>query len=94
MTQTNHKFVENLQIVLKDANLDPNSVLAFQKMANELIKEGPEYSISRESFLKFFNELSAAQQKEFLALLFAANGSRSIYVSAQEYKLKLLNGGK
>lgn len=89
-----YKF-ENLQIVLKNPNGGHEFALAFQKMGHILSKEGSEYSINRESLIKFFNELTVDQQREFLTLFSApANQGKTVYDVAQEYKLKLMSSAK
>lgn len=89
-TQLIYKF-ENLQIVLKNPNSGSEYASIFQKIGNVLSKEGPQYSINRESFIKFFNELSEAQQKEFLSMVSSSiNQAKTIYDIAQEYKIKLM----
>lgn len=90
-TQLIYKF-ENLQIVLKNPNGGSEMVMSFQKIGHALSKEGSEYSINRESFIKFFNELSEAQQREFLSFVSSpANQAKTIYDVAQEYKIRLMS---
>lgn len=85
-----YKFDENLNLELK-SNGDETSLPAFQRVAKELGSEGDQYSINRESFIKFFNELTSSQQKEFLACIsLPGNGGKSIHDLAQEYNAKLM----
>ncbi len=84
-----HKFEENIPIELKNAS-DERELSIFQKMVGELKNEGDHYSLNRESFIKFFNDLSEPQQKELLILISMDSG-KSVYDVAQEYNARLLS---
>lgn len=84
-----HKFDENIQIELKNSG-DLQELLSFRKLVGELKGEGEHYSLNRESFIKFFNDLSAHQQKELLALVSSEASGKNVYDIAQEYNAKLL----
>ncbi len=82
-----HSFDERIPIELKDSS-DNNSISAFKVIVDSLKGEGDHYSINRESFIRFFNELSDSEQKEFLSMI-GPNG-KSIYDLAQEFRSKKL----
>lgn len=89
-TAHKYKFDENLNLELKSSG-DETSLSAFQRVAQELGSEGDQYSINRESFIKFFNELTPSQQKEFLACIsLPENQGKSIHDLAQEYNARLM----
>lgn len=86
-----HKYEKDALMELKGANGSEGTLAAFQKVEKELTKEGSYYSINRESFIRFFNELSEGQQKELLTMVSSAeNEGKNIYDVAQEYNARLL----
>lgn len=85
-----HKFEENIHIELKNGQ-DSEMLSAFQKVTHILDSEGSYYSLNRESFIKFFNELTNVQQKEFLSLISSPeNSAKNIYDLAQEYNARIM----
>lgn len=85
-TQNRHKFDENINLELKNGADDAPSLNAFQAVVSQLRREGESYSLNRESFVRFFNDLTASQQKEFLASLSRPGSEgKSVHDLAQEY---------
>lgn len=83
------KFDENIEIELK-MPADGQTVDAFNRIVSELKSEGEHYSLNRESFIKFFNDLTESQQKEMLAIVSAEAGGKNVYDIAQEYNLGII----
>ncbi len=89
-TAHRHKF-EEIHLELKNGSINDESAGAFQKIIGVLKQEGEHYSLNRESFIKFFNDLSASQQKELLAHISSSESEgKNIYDIAQEYNARLL----
>lgn len=90
------KFVENITLELKNPEIhDQLTIQTFQKISSILKKEGDQYSINRESFIKFFNNLLPEKQKEFLYFVNEkSNENKSIYDIAQEFNTKHLQINK
>lgn len=83
-----HKFEESFPLELKNAT-DAQELTSFQKVIGELKSEGEHYSLNRESFIKFFNDLTASQQKELLVLVSSPErAGKNVYDIAQEYNSK------
>ncbi|VVB98159.1 Uncharacterised protein [uncultured archaeon] len=85
-----HKFEESIPLELKNAT-DEKELTTFQMVIGELKSEGEHYSLNRESFIKFFNDLTASQQKELLAQFSSPErAGKNLYDVAQEYNARLM----
>ncbi len=86
-----YKFDENIIISLKTANSDEQTRSIFQQVARELGKEGTHYSMHRESFVRFFNDLDGNQQKDFLGAVASHQGNgKNLYDIAEAFNLKIM----